>query len=150
MNRGLSLVDKKSLLTIQPGTVISTIAFHGLATHTGIVSDDIDPETGEQLVIHNTRRNGTIEEPVSRFCGDRGFLIEGFPGRLPGDLVVARARSKLGRAWNLFEWNCEDFVNYSHGLRGAPTQVSAWALSFTVIGVMAFALWLVVRIRRGR
>jgi hypothetical protein len=137
------------LLTMPPGTVISTVGFHGLATHTGIVSSEVDPVTGEQLVIHNARRNGTVEEPVSRFCsGNRPLLVEGFPGRLPPELVVARARSKIGTPWNLFEWNCEDMVNYAHGLRGAPTQVSTWALAFTVIGVLTLALWLAVGRRR--
>lgn len=137
------------LLTVPAGTVISTITFHGLASHTGIVSDTVDPETGEPMVIHNRRVHGTVEEPISKFCKNNEYLIEGYPGHMPAEIVVARARTKLGQPWNLFEWNCEDFVNYAHGLRGMPTQVKTWTFVFALIGVLMLAL-IATRKMRGR
>ena len=90
--------------------------------HLGIVTDRW--ERGEQVVIScSNRQQRVVEERMSVFA--QGSLIERRQAlsNLSGGQAVMRARTKLGQAYNLLDWNCEHFVYYAFGLNPESPQI---------------------------
>ena len=116
-----------------PGTIVQ-INF-GLYRHPGLVSDKI--VNSMPMVISNSYRlRGVYEEPWEDFSNGKKVEVLGYPGNLSSNEVLNRARSKIGTRWNLFFWNCEHFINWSHGLASRSLQVRAYATcAVTIIGL---------------
>ena len=114
----------------------------GIVVHKGILSDRIGPD-GLPYVIHAAKFFGAIVEgPMQDFMTmARGPLTsEGFPGKLPPVLVIARARALIGKPWKWRPWdNCEHFVHEAHGLPPKSPQVRrAGKSALGAAGVGAF------------
>lgn len=106
----------------RPGTVVLVPVF-GLFDHTGIVSDR--RYGGKPLVISNSSRSGGVaEEPWDTFAQGGDVSLVGYPGRLPWNVVLHRARSFIGSRYGLMSWNCEHFVRFAHGLKPWSPQVA--------------------------
>ena len=111
-------------MKLLPGMVVQ-IDF-GFYHHPGIVSDRTINST--PMVISNSfRKRGVFEESWEDFSSGKQVKILGYPGALSPDAVLLRARSKIGSRWNLFRWNCEHFINWSHGLKPRSPQVRNYA-----------------------
>ena len=103
---------------LSTGDVVS--APRGPINHVGIFTD-------VGTVISNSGRRGcVVEETLDEFAAGSLIRRVGYLGRLAPHVVVARARSQLGRRYNLFASNCEHLVHYAHGLpRRSPQLVAA-------------------------
>lgn len=124
--------------SIAPGTVVAVDFI--LFKHVGIY-------TGCGTVISNSRaRGGVYEETLSDFGEGRRVEVVGFYGNLPGSHVVNRARSLVGHGWNFFNFNCEHFASWAHGLEAQSPQLRAAA---TILG-FAVALAAVSAMSAGR
>ena len=119
-----------------PGTVISVPAYLFLR-HKGIVSDHW--HGGKPMVISNSARAGGVaEEPWDVFTGGLAWKSEGYPGTLTPFEVLRRARSAFDTKYKLFNWNCENFIAYCHGLPPASPQV-AFILLIALAGIVLVA-----------
>lgn len=110
-----------SLLRVPAGTLISTPT-HLVYRHYGIVTE-------HGMVISNSARcGGVAEETLAAFCNGKIWRIEPRPSDLPWWIVLARARSEIGRPYDLFSWNCESFYTNCYGLRPHSHQVTVSVL----------------------
>ena len=92
-----------------------------------------DPRTGKFFIARCSRRD---------YADGRGLLQHSYLGSLPPEMVLARARAKLGTSYSLFNWNCEQFVRYAHGLNPESPQLATVASLLTlalVIGSLSKA-----------
>ncbi|PSU34734.1 lecithin retinol acyltransferase family protein [Photobacterium lutimaris] len=77
---------------------------------------------GYGYVIHNSKKWRRIErETEPEFSEGRRIEVSDIAGENPRQ-AVSYARSKLGRSYNLFSQNCEQFVREAHGLPIECTQ----------------------------
>lgn len=76
-----------------------------------------------------------VEEPLDIFRGQGDLRVDGYLGSLPPEIVLARARAKIGTRYSLFNWNCEQFVRYAHGLTQESPQL-ATAASLLVLALV--------------
>ena len=117
-----------------PGTIVQ-IDF-GFYKHPGLVSDKT-LNSIPMIISNSYRLRGVYEEPWEDFSNGKEVEIVGYPGILSSNEVLDRARSKIGTRWNLFFWNCENFINWSHGLKTRSPQVRAYtACVFAVTGLV--------------
>ena len=117
-----------------PGTIVQ-IDF-GLYRHPGVISDRT--VNSMPMVISNSfRRRGVYEEPWEDFSNGKKVEVLGFPGNLSSGEVLNRARSKIGTRWNLFIWNCEHFINWSHGLKTRSPQIRTFTTCAVAIAGLA-------------
>ncbi len=127
-----------SRVSLPAGTVIG-MRF-GPFEHIGIVTDT--PIAGVPGVISNSRaRGGVCEESLAAFAEGKPFRVLGYTGSLPGDDVVRRARTMIGRRYKPLRFNCEHFVRLAHGLRARSPQIETVA----VLLAGAFAAWRLAR-----
>lgn len=112
------------------------IAYKGV-THTGIVSH---VEPGEVRVIHKSKRRGrVVEEPIGEFASGRTVRRVDYPGHLPPEVVVTRARERIGEAWT-YRRNCQRFCAEVHGAPMRSRDADKFALTiFTVSAAVALA-----------
>lgn len=68
-----------------------------------------------------------VEESLDTFRVQGDLRVDGYLGSLPPEMVLARARAKLGTSYSLFNWNCEQFVRYAHGLNQESPQLATVA-----------------------
>jgi len=121
-------------MNLIPGTIVR-IDF-GFYKHPGIVSDR--SMNSMPMVISNSfRKRGVYEEPWEDFSNGRKVEISGYPGDLSPDEVLTRARSKIGTRWNLILWNCEHFMNWSHGLKPRSPQLNTYATCAIAVAGLA-------------
>ena len=93
------------------------------------------------MVISNSfRKRGVYEELWDDFSNGKEVEISGYSGTLPPEEVLSRARSKIGTRWNLLWWNCEHFINWSHGLKPRSPQVRSYAAYTIAIAGLAVLL----------
>ena len=119
-----------------PGTIVAVAV--GPVEHVGILAGQT-PD-GRLTVISNSRRaGGVVEEPIDSFAGGAKVRVLSYPGILAPAAVVWRARSRLGQRWNLFNWNCEHFVRWVHGLK--PTSPQLWG-GMTLLAIIAAGILL--------
>ena len=103
---------------LRPGDVVA--ASRGIFDHVGIVTD------AGTVISNSGRRGRVVEETLNQFAAGSSIRRVGYLGALPPHVVVARARSQLGRRYNLLASNCEHLVHYAHGLpRRSPQLVAA-------------------------
>ena len=116
---------------LAPGTVVS-IPILWFWRHHGIVSDRFSGD--EPMVVSNSARAGGVtEEPWDTFAAGQPVAIEGYPGSLPAYLVLHRARSLVGKAYEVLGWNCDHLTTYAHGLEPRSRQLGTTA----VVGMFA-------------
>lgn len=111
--------------TLQPGDVVGAYIWVGLVRvlHVGVVSYNAHGRgTG---VISNSLKHGKVtEERLEEFAkGGEVYYVGEIRGRLAGQTVVRRARSRLGEPYSLFSDNCEHFVRWAHGLTEESPQL---------------------------
>ncbi len=91
-----------------PGDVIS-VRVRGVR-HEGIMTE-------HGRVICNSRRHGGVtERSVRNFAEGRKIKNHGPLSNLSSDIVLARARAMLGRAYHPAQFNCEHFVRHCYGV----------------------------------
>ena len=122
---------------ILPGTVLAVAV--GPVEHVGIVTDQT--QAGFPTVISNSHRAGGVaEEPLPTFTSGGELRIVGYLGKLSPAEVLRRARSAIGTKWKLFNWNCEHFVRWAHGLKPSSPQLAvAVGLALIATAVAVFA-----------
>ncbi len=91
-------------------------------------------------VIHNSKVHfRVVEESLAEFAEGATVTIEARARAGTEWLVVARAREKLGTAYDLLSWNCEHLVEYAR--TGTPSSpqlkgaVGLLALAALAVGV---------------
>jgi len=118
------------MMYLTPGTVVSVQV--GPVEHYGVVSDLHDGIT--PYIISNSRRTGRVaEERVSIFSEGKDIKVHGYPSKLSPAMAIARAKSQLGKAYDVLNWNCEHFVRWVHGLKVESPQLQAAVISGLVI-----------------
>ena len=124
-------------MNLIPGTIVQ-IDF-GFYKHPGIVSDR-NMNSMPMVISNSFRKRGVYEEPWDDFSNGKEVEISGYSGTLPPEEVLSRARSKIGTRWNLLWWNCEHFINWSHGLKPRSPQVRSYAAYTIAIAGLAVLL----------
>ena len=82
--------------------------------HMGVEHDGI--YTADGTVIAGSKRTGcVVEEDIETFSGGRKVRSKGYPSDLSPEIVEASARSKIGKPYNLFGYNCQHFATECHG-----------------------------------
>lgn len=116
---------------IRPGTTLSTSRL--LYRHVGILTDRLI--NGFPTVISSSGERGVVvEEPLDKFRGAGDIRVEGYLSSLPHEVVLERARGKVGTQYSLISWNCEQFVRYAHGLiPESPQLATAVSLAMLVL-----------------
>lgn len=109
----------------------------GRVDHKGIVTDRYGSD-GEPTVLHASDLYGRVveteaEEFVQRAVGPVRFV--GYPGALPPDEVLRRARARIGARYRALTANCEHFATGVHGLPPDSPQLRG----FTILGLMSAA-----------
>jgi hypothetical protein len=125
-----------ALLAAAPGTKIS-VPTHIFFRHVGLISDRRDWDGLPFIISNSPRAGGLVEEPFASFVGDQSWRLGGYPGNLLPAAVLYRARSCNRRTYDALLWNCENFVNYCHGLPETSSQVVATVM-IAVLGALAF------------
>ena len=92
--------------------------------HQGIV--DYDDATGEQVMLHNSKKRGQVAQTdPSEFNNGRFPVALARPlpvDRLPVIVRSAREDVQSGRRWTVFD-NCQDFVSRAYdGHDGSATR----------------------------
>jgi len=115
-------------IPIKPGTVLK-IWLNGY-WHKGILLPD-------SRVLHASKRAGRVViDTWAEFTGGRKVYIDGYPGKLTPEEVIARARRFVGQPYRLFGDNCEHLVTQAHGLPKQSPQLRQWA-AVAVITILA-------------
>jgi hypothetical protein len=86
------------------------------------------------MVICNSSRFGVVEQSWDEFQEGQDVKLEGYPGSFPYYEVLRRARSFIGRPYNLIQFNCDHFVNDAHGLPVASDQMKRTLAIATLAG----------------
>ena len=111
---------------------------HLFYRHMGIVSDVVGYD-GKRMIISNSLRAGGIaEEPWDIFSSGCEVRNDGYLGVLSPLQVLYRARFSQRRKYDALTWNCENFVNYCHGVPATSSQVAA-TLLFALAGTALLA-----------
>jgi Lecithin retinol acyltransferase len=122
-------------MSLELGTVVAVDIWGGAIQHPGIVSGYT--VHGEPVVISNSLRHGkVVEETLAAFRNGGALATLGLLGSHHPQVVVTRARSRLGERWDLFRFNCEHFVRYACDLPAESPQLQrASALLGVIVGV---------------
>lgn len=128
------------LPNFSPGTVVARN--YTFFNHIGIVSDRWF--NGYPMIFTSTWSRGVIEIPWLEFADGGHVESLGFWGKLPALQVLARARALLGRSYHFFNFNCDHFVRYAHGLKVESPQLQGTAAVLTAVAVVGLA----ARLRR--
>lgn len=120
------------MIQLSPGLVVAIRCIWG--EHWGIVSFESDRWT---LISSRGLRNGVTEEPLEEVINGVKWRILDFASPLPAYIVIERARSMIGSRYDLWKWNCEDFVYWALGFPPRSPQRDAFA---ALVGVISLAL----------
>jgi len=102
----------------------------GVVSHKGILGDQLGPDD-LPTVIHNVKLFGQIiETSMSDYLlmAVGPISSEGYPGMLPPEKVLERARSQIEKPWRPWS-NCEHFVSWSHDIPVSSPQLRSAAKS---------------------
>ena len=113
----------------QPGTIAA--ASVGLAFHLGIATEH------GTIVANSKRKRCVSEETLEEFSGGRPIRAVGYWGSLSPAEVIRRARSLIGKPYNLIGFNCEHVVRWAHGLKPRSNQVEGALMLGLAIAVAA-------------
>lgn len=116
-------------MLVNTGDVLQ-VTVYGFVQHEGIVTE-------HGRVISNSRRKGCVfEESVRSFAEGRKIKNIGpLNPRIDPMLAVERARTQIGKSYDLVNDNCQHFVRWCYGLKPYSPQ-KRWALA----GAAAIAL----------
>jgi len=129
------------MIALSPGGVIAVKCWWG--EHWGIVSF----ESGRWTLISNRgARNGVTEEPTEQVINGAECRILEFASPLPAYMVVERARSMIGSRYDLWKWNCEDFVYWALGFPPRSPRREAFV---GLVGVISLVVMLGAATRRS-
>ena len=118
------------MVSLNVGDVVAIKCWWG--EHWGIVG----VSNGRLTLISNRGLKGAVtEEPVEDVIGSAEWNLVGLSRRLPAAIVVARARSKIGTAYDFWSWNCQDLVYWALGLQPQSPQRDAVVSLLTLAGV---------------
>jgi len=103
--------------------------------HFGVEHDGI--YTSKGTVISASKRTGEVmEEDIKTFSGGKKVVSKGYPSDLPPETIEKKARSKLGKTYNLLSYNCQHFASECHGKKKSrqlrTVVLSAAALALTI------------------
>jgi hypothetical protein len=81
------------------------------------------------MVIHASKAQGrVVEEPLENFAEGLSILVESTPELWQGQAIVDRARTCLGRRYELSKFNCDTLVTFAHGQEPHSPQFTGWIL----------------------
>ncbi|WP_236607756.1 lecithin retinol acyltransferase family protein [Sandaracinus amylolyticus] len=82
---------------------------------------------GWPQVVHKSKRRGVVaEESWSEFAAGRPVHVIGYLGTASPDVVIARARARIGERWSPLR-NCQHFVRACHAVvECSPDLDRAW------------------------
>jgi len=127
----MNYTPRKFLTNCRPGDWVFTNCTG--FTHVGTVSEN-------HLIYSNSRKfGGVLEVNANEFSEGRLIYNLGQKGVLPTWEVLRRAKSRLGERYDLLEFNCEHYNNYSHGLPVESRQIKQ-AIGAGLIAIGAAAL----------
>lgn len=99
-----------------PGTLLQ-LRVYGVVKHFGIA-------TGYGTIIHASARFGRVEESdFAEFCNGFRPTVIPYSHHLTGSEIVARARRKKGRRYNVIFNNCEHFITWAIEGRSRSSQL---------------------------
>jgi len=129
--------SQQNLLALPAGTEVRVR--HLFFSHVGMLSDRfIGGERG--VLAFSAKAGGLIEEPLSVFAAGKDVEFIGYPGGLPPETVMQRARGRRGLKYDALGFNCEHFVRYAHGLPVESPQLKFWVrASGTVVALAILA-----------
>lgn len=85
-----------------------------------------------RTVVHKSKRVGRVtEEPIEDFAAGGVVRVLGFPGRLPGEQVIARARARIGEPWTWVH-NCQRFTRGAHGVASRSPDLERTGIAVAV------------------
>ena len=90
------------------GDVIS-VRVSALIVHEGIMTEH------GRVISNSRRRGGVYEESVRAFAEGRKVRNRGALSGVNPNMVLARARSMIGRGYDPVNFNCEHFVRTCYG-----------------------------------
>jgi hypothetical protein len=100
--------------------------------HYGIVAE---PILGNQMVVHNTKGKGIQCTTMSEFSGGQLIEVVWTPQSIwDGNAILRRAKSKIGKPYDLFSANCEHFVNWAIQGNAHSEQLAFAVVATLVIG----------------
>ncbi len=105
--------------------------------HMGVEHDGIYTKQG--TVIAGSKRSGyVVEESLETFSGGRKIRSKGFPSDLSGEEVERNARTKIGKSYNLFGYNCQHFATECHGRKQSrQLRSTMWSIAgIAIIGLL--------------
>ena len=92
------------------------------------------------MVVHNSKVKGfVVEESIESFSEGRMTRVDAVPSMWHGDIVVDRARKRLGTAYDLGQFNCEHLITIAYGHPVDSPQLRAWIL-VSVLGAILMAV----------
>ena len=116
---------------VQPGTIVAVSV--GPTTHMGIATE-------RGTFIANSKKWGCVrEQGQEEFSGGQPVRSVGYWGKLTPADVLDRARSLVGKRYDVVDFNCEHFVRLVHGLPLASPQIRA-VLLLLLVGTVV-VLW---------
>lgn len=89
-------------LNFQTGYIIETKVMYDLISHFGIIV----VENNEILIIHNTIKDNVVVEDLVSFLKDRKFV-----NIYKNNVCFDKIHEYKNHKYNLFTFNCIDFVN---------------------------------------
>ena len=105
--------------------------------HYGIVAE---PTLGTQTAVHNTKGKGVQHTTLEEFSDGRAIEVMRTPRSFgDGNIILRRAKSQIGKSYDLFSANCEHFVNWV--IEGTPRseQLAFVVVASLVIGGVILA-----------
>lgn len=92
------------------------VRVNGVILHEGIVTEH------GRVISNSRRRGGVFEESARTFASGHNIINVGRLSSLPAEQVLARARARIGRPYDLVSYNCQHFVRDCYGLAPASHQ----------------------------
>lgn len=120
----------------------------GEISHKGILSDRKGSD-GLPMVIHNAKLAGHVVEDTMTFFYTKAIgpvSSEGYPSTLAPHVVLARARTRIGKPWRVLD-NCEHFAAWAHDLPKKSPELRRKAKqgSVAITGFLAGCFFLASR-----
>ena len=105
--------------------------------HYGIVAE---PVSGTQTVVHNTKGKGVQHTTLEEFSGGQIIEIVRAPQSFRDvNIILRRAKSQIGKPYDLFSANCEHFVNWVIEETPRSEQLAFVVVASLVIGGVILA-----------
>src|SRR6201986_4426899 len=107
-----------------PGTIVNApMRGWWLTRHFGIVSAKRGADGMPVMLANSQNRGRPGEESWLQFTEGQRHDRAYYPSALSPDEVLANAYRLFDTRYNVVSWNCEHFVNASHGFRPISRQV---------------------------